>query len=406
MGGVTGLGEGHQALAAEEVGDLAGGAGDRTALRARLLAGNQRLQTLGEELLLGRDDDLRHRLHGLDRVRAHARLGRQHDRVRAVQDRVGDVGGLGARRVELVIIDSIIWVATITGLALRRHSSTRRFCTIGTFSSGYSTARSPRATITASNAATTPSMCSTACGFSTLAMTGTRRPSSSITLWTSFTSLASRTKDRATMSQPIFRAKRRSSTSFSDSAGDVHGRAGQVDALVVGDHTALDDDRLDLRTVDLDDLQLDVAVVDEDRVALGDIAGQTLVGRAADVLVTGHVLDGDGELVTTLQLDGTLGEGLQADLRALEVGEHTDGLAGLGRGGPDAVVPPLVLFVRAVAEVEAGHIHAGFDQRDELLVGVDRGAESTDDFRTAHGAILSVCFATEYSVWWKIQMGG
>ncbi len=35
---------------------------------------------------------------------------------------------------ELVIIDSIIWVATITGLALRRHSSSkRRFCTIGTF---------------------------------------------------------------------------------------------------------------------------------------------------------------------------------------------------------------------------------------------------------------------------------
>ncbi len=66
----------------------------------------------------------------------------------------------------------------------------------------------------------------------------------------------------------------------------------------------------------------------------------------------------------------------------------------------------LVLGVRAVAEVEAGHVHAGFDQRDELIVGVDRGAESTDDFRTAHGAILSVCFAPEYSVWRKIQMGG
>lgn len=129
---------------------------------------------------------------------------------------------------ELVIIDSIIWVATITGLALRRHSSTRRFCTIGTRSSGYSTARSPRATMTASNAATTPSMLSTACGFSTLAMTGTRRPSSSITLWTSFTSSASRTKDRATMSQPIRRAKRRSSTSFSDSAGTFTAAPGRL----------------------------------------------------------------------------------------------------------------------------------------------------------------------------------
>lgn len=129
---------------------------------------------------------------------------------------------------ELVIIDSIIWVATITGLALRRHSSMRRFCTIGTFSSGYSTARSPRATMTASNAITTLSMLSTACGFSTLAMTGTRRPSSSITLWTSSTSLASRTKDRATMSQPMRSAKRRSSTSFSDSAGTFTAAPGRL----------------------------------------------------------------------------------------------------------------------------------------------------------------------------------
>ncbi|CAM5442667.1 hypothetical protein SGLAM104S_02160 [Streptomyces glaucescens] len=77
---------------------------------------------------------------------------------------------------ELVIIDSIIWVATITGLALRRHSSMSRFCTMGTFSRGYSTARSPRATITPSNAMTTSSMLSTACGFSTLAMTGRGGP--------------------------------------------------------------------------------------------------------------------------------------------------------------------------------------------------------------------------------------
>lgn len=129
---------------------------------------------------------------------------------------------------ELVIIDSIIWVATITGLALRRHISMSRFWTIGTFSSGYSTARSPRATMTASKASTTASMLATACGFSTLAMTGTRRPSSSMTLWTSLTSLASRTKERATMSQPIRRAKRRSSTSFSDRAGTLTAAPGRL----------------------------------------------------------------------------------------------------------------------------------------------------------------------------------
>lgn len=188
--------------------------------------------------------------------------------------------------------------------------------------------------------------------------------------------------------------------------GHVDGRAGQVDALVVGDDAALDDDRLHPRALDVQDLQLDVAVVDEDLVAARDVARQTLVRRAADRLVAGDVLGGDGELVTAHQLDRTLGEGLKADLRALEVGEDTDGPAGLLGGGPDPVVAALVLGVGAVAEVEAGHVHAGLDQRHEHFVGVDRGAESTDDFRTAHGAILSVCFATEYSVWWKIQMRG
>ncbi len=129
---------------------------------------------------------------------------------------------------ELVIIDSIIWVATITGLALRRHISISRFCTIGTFSSGYSTARSPRATITPSNARTTSSMFSTACGFSTLAITGTRRPTSSITRWTSRTSAASRTKDSATMSQPISSANLRSSTSLSDRAGTLTATPGRL----------------------------------------------------------------------------------------------------------------------------------------------------------------------------------
>ena len=55
---------------------------------------------------------------------------------------------------ECVIIDSSIWVATITGLALSRHIWTARFCTTGTCSSGISTPRSPRATISPSKAST------------------------------------------------------------------------------------------------------------------------------------------------------------------------------------------------------------------------------------------------------------
>ncbi len=167
---------------------------------------------------------------------------------------------------------------------------------------------------------------------------------------------------------------------------DVDRRTRQVDPLVVGDHPALDDDGVDAGAVHGDDLQLDVAVVDQDRVALGDVAGQTLVGRAADRLVTGDVFGGDDELVPADQFDGTLGELREADLRALEVGEHADRPAGLGGGLADPVVTTLVLRVGTVTEVESGHAHAGLDQSDELLMGVDGGTEGADDFGTAHEA--------------------
>ena len=55
---------------------------------------------------------------------------------------------------EVSIIDSSIWVATMTGLAARRASAMDRVCTSGTSSSGSSTPRSPRATMMPSKAST------------------------------------------------------------------------------------------------------------------------------------------------------------------------------------------------------------------------------------------------------------
>src|SRR5262249_34927591 len=65
------------------------------------------------------------------------------------------------------------------------------------------------------------------------------------------------------------------------------------------------------------------------------------------------------------------------------------GLAGLLGGRPDPVVALLVLRVGAVAHVEPGHVHAGLDQRPELVEAVDRRAQSADDLRLSrhHGPI-------------------
>ena len=55
---------------------------------------------------------------------------------------------------EFTIIDSSIWVATMTGLLRSRAAWIARFCTSGTCSSGSSTPRSPRATMMPSKAST------------------------------------------------------------------------------------------------------------------------------------------------------------------------------------------------------------------------------------------------------------
>ena len=123
-------------------------------------------------------------------------------------------------------------MATITGLAWRRHISIACFWTSGTSSKGSSTPRSPRATMMASNALTISRRFATACGFSILAITGSRTPSSSMISWTRRMSLASRTKDSAIMSAGSRSAQRRSDSSLSERAGTLTATPGRLIPLL------------------------------------------------------------------------------------------------------------------------------------------------------------------------------
>ncbi len=79
-----------------------------------------------------------------------------------------------------------------------------------------------------SKASITSSRFSIACGFSILAITGTSIPTSRITVRTSSTSAALRTKLSATKSTLRLNAKRRSSSSFSESAGTETATPGRL----------------------------------------------------------------------------------------------------------------------------------------------------------------------------------
>ncbi len=102
----------------------------------------------------------------------------------------------------------------IDGRARRPAIRSSCFWTIGTSSIGSSIPRSPRATITQSAERMISSAASTACGFSILAISGSR-----VCLRTVLTSSAVRTNDSATRSTPIDSPNLSSSRSSSGTAG-------------------------------------------------------------------------------------------------------------------------------------------------------------------------------------------
>jgi len=74
------------------------------------------------------------------------------------------------------------------------------------------------------------------------------------------TSSAVRTKETATVSTPWPMAKMRSSSSLGVSERYVDGDAGEVDALVLAEHAAVDDLADDVDAFDVLDVELDEAV--------------------------------------------------------------------------------------------------------------------------------------------------
>ena len=98
----------------------------------------------------------------------------------------------------LRIIESSIWVATITGLPCTRHFSMISFWTIGTSSVFISTPRSPRATIMPSPTESISSIFSTDCLVSIFAIIFAFAPAPSRMRRTSIMSSLLRTKETAT----------------------------------------------------------------------------------------------------------------------------------------------------------------------------------------------------------------
>ncbi|MGY3683441.1 hypothetical protein ACVWXU_007064 [Streptomyces sp. TE33382] len=340
----------------------------------------------------GRLDDARHRADGLDGELADAGLAGEHHRVRAVDDRVGDVGGLGAggagvvdHRVEhLGGDDDRLGVAPgeLDGALLDDRHLFQGHFDAEVAAGDHDAVEGGDDAVDAVD------------GLGLLDLGDDGEPAALLlhdAVDVVDVASAAHEGEGDDVGADAQGPAEVVDVLFGES-GDGDGDAGEVEPLVVGDHAALDDGGADPGAVDLGDFEGDAAVVDEDAFAGGDIGREAVVGGAAGVAVAFVGFDGDGEGVTAFKEYGSFAEASEADLRALKVGEDAYAAAGLLGCFAYTVVALFVFGVVAVAEVEAGDVHSRFDECLDLVVRVGCGAQGTNDFCSAHGSSLDLTY--------------
>ena len=135
----------------------------------------------------------------------------------------------------------------------------------------------------------------------------------------------------------------------------------------------------------LEDTDRDVAVVNQQAVSGGTVAGQTLEGGTNEFLRAGNVAGRDGEGITDVQLLGAVLEGFQTDLRALEINENRNRAAGRRRRLSHTRNDGRMFLSLSMRPVDTRDIHAGVHQRLELLRRFSGRSNSADNLSSTHG---------------------
>src|SRR6056297_526352 len=288
------------------------------------------------------------------------------------------------------IIDSSICVATITGLAAARHLRTSRFWMGGTFCTGSSTPRSPRATMIPSETARMSSKHFTAAGFSIFDRMAAR-PRASVRA--SFTSSARCTKLSASQSTPSPQTNSRSARSLSDSAATGSTTSGTLTPLrlemvppTTTSHSAKSAPHSFTRRRILPSLT--------SRSAPGSSAAKISGWGRQTRGIALRPVEIEPERRALDQLFLATGERADAQLGPLQIGEDGDGAVHFRLDLADDAVALGDLVVLAVAHVEAEHVCARLMQRTDGGIVRRGGAERGHDLDIAVPShLLSSCWS-------------
>ena len=171
------------------------------------------------------------------------------------------------------------------------------------------------------------------------------------------------------MSTPRRSANRRSSASFSDSAGTDTATFGSETPLLFETSPPSTTRQWMSRSSTLITSTATLPSSISNRSPALTSSGQPAVGAAHPLGGSQNVVAGDDNRVSDLPHDGAIGELTQTDLRPLEVGESSNGATGAPRRFPYQLEDLFVILIRTVAEIQSGNIHAGLNKLPDALRG-------------------------------------
>ncbi len=171
-----------------------------------------------------------------------------------------------------------------------------------------------------------------------------------------------------------------------------------VDALVVGQSSAVPNRGDDLRRPHVDDVEHDAAVIQQQHVAGLHVVHQVAIVQADALLGAEAAVGVQHEALALGELNPVLLELSDADLRPLQVGHDADGAAQLARHVPHQRRAPRVILRGAMREVQPHDVHARGDHACKHLSLGTGGPQGGDDLGTAldgrelHGSALGARF--------------
>ena len=179
------------------------------------------------------------------------------------------------------------------------------------------------------------------------------------------------------------RAKRRSSSSLSDSAGTLTATPGRDSPLSL--ETSPPSTTRQNTSVPLTDTTVSAILPSSTR---SRSPRRTSLWRSLYVVDTRDAVPTTSSTVmqTWLPVSHRTGPSAKVPSRILgpwQVGQDRDGVTGAVRGLADQPVGGRVVGVGAVAEVQPGDVHARLDEGGDLLRGAGSGSEGADDLRAA-----------------------